>query len=412
MKENNIQLVFFTEGFPYGNIEAFIETEIIFLAEYFSCISILPFKTRPSEKLRSVPKNVEYLPPLFSFNKMKLIFKGIFNFSPIFFVFPEFFKKRVYRRTRWIKKWMEASLYIRAMLNHKVLKPFLNQTNKLQIFYFYWGTGAGFLLPFLPQKSNVTKIVRFHNSDLYEDLGSGYIPYRDKQLKKTDAAVFISDHGLKYLTNKYPTIHFKKKIHRLGVFDRGISKRSEDGIFRIVSCSHLVSFKRIPLIVEALKKLEIDVEWTHIGGGPEEAKVNSMIHYLPDNIRAELMGYIKNEEVLAFYSSNPVDLFINVSEREGVPVSIMEALSAGIPVFATDVCGVNEIVDDTVGRLLPASIESDKLASELKKFYNIPLSTKISLGKNAKERWKRMCRAEEVYIRFGKFLRSLVQDEA
>jgi colanic acid/amylovoran biosynthesis glycosyltransferase len=64
------------------------------------------------------------------------------------------------------------------------------------------------------------------------------------------------------------------------------------------------------------------------------------------------MGNVENSKILDFYSENYVDLFINFSEFEGVPVSIMEAQSAGIPVLATKVGGTSEIVSSDNGFLV------------------------------------------------------------
>jgi len=48
---------------------------------------------------------------------------------------------------------------------------------------------------------------------------------------------------------------------------------------------------------------------------------------------------LPHNDVLNYYASNPVDVFINTSSSEGLPVSIMEAMSFGIPVIATNVGG-------------------------------------------------------------------------
>lgn len=49
------------------------------------------------------------------------------------------------------------------------------------------------------------------------------------------------------------------------------------------------------------------------------------------------MGYIANKDLLDWYKTNKPSIFINVSSSEGVPVSIMESMSCGIPTIATDV---------------------------------------------------------------------------
>ena len=55
------------------------------------------------------------------------------------------------------------------------------------------------------------------------------------------------------------------------------------------------------------------------------------------NISFELKGFVDNNELLQIYTDKCFSFFINVSESEGLPVSIMEAASAGIPIVATDV---------------------------------------------------------------------------
>ena len=50
---------------------------------------------------------------------------------------------------------------------------------------------------------------------------------------------------------------------------------------------------------------------------------------------------------------NDFDLFVNMSLSEGIPVSIMEAISFGIPIIATNVGGNAEIVNDETGVLIP-----------------------------------------------------------
>ncbi len=81
------------------------------------------------------------------------------------------------------------------------------------------------------------------------------------------------------------------------------------------------------------------------------------------------LGFTANYDILNFYKSNPVDLFINVSESEGIPVTIMEAMSYGILCLATDVGGVKEIVFEGVGNLLDPRCDpgmiSEAITSEL-----------------------------------------------
>ena len=63
-------------------------------------------------------------------------------------------------------------------------------------------------------------------------------------------------------------------------------------------------------------------------------------------------GPISNNKVFELYRTTPIDLFINVSKSEGIPVSIMEALSVSIPVLATNCGGIEEIVNNEVGYII------------------------------------------------------------
>ena len=76
----------------------------------------------------------------------------------------------------------------------------------------------------------------------------------------------------------------------------------------------------------------------------------------PQNAEGYLDGYVPIEQIMNYYRENPVDVIVNVSESEGgSPVSIMEALSCGIPAIATAVGGNPEIVSEQNGILLSAN---------------------------------------------------------
>jgi glycosyltransferase involved in cell wall biosynthesis len=160
----------------------------------------------------------------------------------------------------------------------------------------------------------------------------------------------------------------------------------------------MVPLKRLELLVEALMQASIPIEWTHIGDGETWEAVTSAAQKLPSNVKATFLGRLPNAQVVEYLTHNPTDLFINVSSSEGVPVSIMEALSMGIPVLATAVGGSPEIVDDTVGRLVPANISAADLVNEIE---TIAQHTGYeTLRSNARNRWAERCDASALYQQF------------
>ena len=96
-----------------------------------------------------------------------------------------------------------------------------------------------------------------------------------------------------------------------------------------------------------------------------------------------------------YYSSHPIDLFVNVSETEGVPVSIMEAFSYSIPCFATDVGGTGEIVNRSNGHLAHKNFACRELADSIISIREISVS--MGLRQNARDTFEALCSAEKNY---------------
>ena len=89
-------------------------------------------------------------------------------------------------------------------------------------------------------------------------------------------------------------------------------------------------------------------------------------------------------------------LFINVSESEGVPVSIMEALSCGLPIIATNVGGVSEIVDAHVGVL----IDKDFVFNDVSHAISELINNRECYSKMAFKKWKNICNEEKNFSEF------------
>jgi len=240
-------------------------------------------------------------------------------------------------------------------------------------------------VPFIRKKYANKIFVRFHGSDLYEHVKGGYLPFRSQLLRALTCALFISKNGELYLKEKYKNIPFDSEVIRLGVFDNGNTAMSLDGKIRILSCSNVIPLKRIHLIIDILEKIKVPIEWTHIGSGPLLDELKSMTATLGPHISVVFKGHIDKNEIIEFYKNNAIDFFINVSETEGIPVSIMEALSFGVPVIAT-------IVDGNVGLLIDkefdtAAVAQWILANMNNSYYRV----------NAKNQWASKCSADENY---------------
>jgi glycosyltransferase involved in cell wall biosynthesis len=82
----------------------------------------------------------------------------------------------------------------------------------------------------------------------------------------------------------------------------------------------------------------------------------------------------------------------------------MEALSAGIPVIATDVGGTAEFVDDTVGRILPADLSAELLATSLESIYRLGENDKLEIRRRAFQRYVEKCDAVKLASEMAELL--------
>ena len=250
-------------------------------------------------------------------------------------------------------------------------------------------------------------ISRGHGADLFEWRNKdNYIPLRTEILSHIDKIYLIAEDGMKYLKQKYPEYLKKLEISRLGTKDFGYPViRREKGYISVVSCSAAVSVKRIDLIVKALAKIRgLEVSWTHFGEGKLLLELQSICEQiLPENVHWVLRGFVSNEEVLKEYKSGKYQLFLNVSSSEGVPVSIMEAMSFGIPCIATDVGGTSEIITGgKAGVLLETDFDISELVEWIRKFAEMDEEEYQEYRKNARDAWYENYCAEKNNDRFCK----------
>jgi glycosyltransferase involved in cell wall biosynthesis len=115
--------------------------------------------------------------------------------------------------------------------------------------------------------------------------------------------------------------------------------------------------------------------------------------------------------VLAHYAQEPVDLFVLLSRSEGLPVSIQEALAAGVPVLATDVGGVAEAVgrDGEAGLLLPADADDAAVLRALQALLGEEDPARRTARREAaRQRWAQDFDAARNHTRLARTLRSLL----
>jgi len=89
-----------------------------------------------------------------------------------------------------------------------------------------------------------------------------------------------------------------------------------------------------------------------VGTGPDFEKINMERRRLRLEENFKLTGFVPDSTLPLYY--NAADAFILPSKSgEGLPLVLLEALACGLPVIATDVGGIQEIVNDKCGKVVP-----------------------------------------------------------
>lgn len=377
-------LFLFSKTFPFGHGEQYIENELPFLAEQFEKVVIYPSDWFEKETAhnKKLPANIVVL----NFNQQLKKTNG--NLLPaIKLTLSEL------SHSPNLSKEITRPKYLLNIAKHQIhtAKNFGNflQTHykgKEVFFYTYWSHHATIMLAILKMRGIIQKFVtRAHSVDLYGydwALASSLkVPsFEYTRFKYADHVFTVSRHGKEFLAKKFRSWKDKISHSYLGISDRGVNETRGE-IFTIVTCSNLTPNKRMSELAKAIRELKFPVQWVHFGDGEQRAEIEKISASLSADKKITLLGNTPNEEVRNYLTSKPADLFVNLSIVEGLPVSIMEAISAGIPVIATSVYGTPEIVTKSTGITIQSDFTTKNLLDAINTLHtDTTLRKKLSEG--------------------------------
>lgn len=136
-----------------------------------------------------------------------------------------------------------------------------------------------------------------------------------------------------------------------GIPDTGYRAWPErGGVPRIVMVARFAPQKNQQQLLSALAEVELPFKLTFVGDGPTRLAAEQLAGELGLTPRVEFLGVRRDTEQILAAS----ELFVLATNWEGFPITILEAMRAGLPVIATDVDGVREaVLDGQTGCLVP-----------------------------------------------------------
>lgn len=416
----NRTLVVLTDSYPYhpASEQSFLDPEVPHLLRAFDRVIVVP--SRVGGERSDLPSGValdESLAGVPSVRGRKRILLTALR-SP--WVYDEMVRRAgALRRLAGLRRLLAFTAEARTVRDW--VPRFLRKwevESRGTVFYTYWLSGVTLGLVLARTLEPRLRVVsRAHGYDLYEERHSpAYLPGRRRLLRSLDRLFTVSENGRQYLRRLYPEDGSRVlAVSRLGTSDPGIrTPASTDGVFRVLSCSAVIPVKRLDRLAEGLASAARAqparaIEWHHLGGGGLEDELRATLkHLAPGNLRYHLLGQVAHGAVLAFYRQQPVDLFVNTSESEGLPVAIMEASSHGIPSLAPSIGGIPELVDPETGYLMGPQPMPQEVTASLVSVLDDPAGLERR-RLAARRRWEERCDAARNFPAFAAELRTLAE---
>ncbi len=215
--------------------------------------------------------------------------------------------------------------------------------------FTYGGTAVAL---WLQRLSGTPYTITLHGSDLIYDNP----PDLKEKLENAEGIVSISRFNIDFLAKHFPQIEAsRKEVIRMGVplLSTPPQRPTSTRTLRILNVGRLSVHKAQHDLIDAcalLRTRGVPVLCTIVGEGELRSALEQQILDRKLTSVVELTGAKFHQDVLALYGQ--YDIFVLCSITEGQPIVLMEAMRARIPVIATQISAIPELVQDA-GMLVP-----------------------------------------------------------
>ena len=193
-----------------------------------------------------------------------------------------------------------------------------------------------------------------------------------------------------------PSQHLKNFIDKIGfdknifVINNGVNIEQhnkvvlENNIIQLLVVSRLVSQKNIDSIIKAIKVMENEnIILNIVGDGSEINNLKLLVKKYELDKKINFIGKIENTKLNEYLKN--ADIFIQASNYEGLPHSILEAMNFEIPILSTDVGGCSVLLNKGErGYIIPMPVSAIEISEGIRKIINNKneAKSKARLAKN------------------------------
>jgi glycosyltransferase involved in cell wall biosynthesis len=241
----------------------------------------------------------------------------------------------------------------------------------------HWATHPALAAWVIGRLTGRTYSFTAHAHDIYVER-----PMLDEKLRGAAFAVTISEYNLRLLTGWYGRVADRVEVIHCGVDAAVFRPRAgaepvgfrsrEHEPYEVLSIATLQPQKGHAVLIAAARLLVergVPVRVRMVGEGEERPALEAAIAEVGLADQVLLLGRQPRDRIAELLGEADVvvqpSIVLPSGKTEGIPVALMEALASGVPVVATSVSGVPELVEDGVtGRLVPPG-DADALADAL-----------------------------------------------
>lgn len=212
-----------------------------------------------------------------------------------------------------------------------------------------------------------------------------------EKIDQASFAITVSEHNKAHLLNSYPDLE-AEKIHILHPWvdtEQFVpaQQAQSNKTLRLLSVGRLVEKKGHHYLIEAahrLKQTGIPFECRIVGDGPLYKTLSEKIIQYDLQDCVELMGSQPQTKVITLLREW-ADVFVlpcviaKDGDRDGIPVSLAEAMAVGLPVVSTNIVGISELVKEGAGILVEAH-NTTQLCDALHHLANLDTANRREMG--------------------------------
>lgn len=368
-----MKLAVISSSAPFGKGESFVINEINAIAEHGHEVILIPTQLR-----RGSPNHFRLQP------QIKLLAQASFSVR-VLGGFCFYGLKSPRRLLKLIKLINDKNSFWNSLKNFVVLPKAIwlskhLKEHNVEHIHAHWLTTSATLAMVCSDLTDIPWSCTAHRGDI--------VANNLLQTKFENAAFirFISESGLKLAKSRAEINKQKSHVLHIGIDVPALLHDDKIGIenwptrsFTVICPANLIPVKGHRTLIDALAKMQFrtHVQLILAGDGELRHQLESQVTKLGLESHVSFKGHVAYSELLSWYKSRQVALLVLPSLdlgnglHEGIPVSLMEAMSYGIPVISTRTGGIPELLEDTKRNLEFGCIveagDSQSLAAEMDK---------------------------------------------